>query len=333
MVDDHRQRPLGSEFTPASTAAEVVEGVDLSGKNVVITGGHGGIGLEVTRALSAAGASVVVAARSPVTAAAAVDGLRRVEVEQLDLMDPSSIDGFVARRLATGRPLHILVNAAGVAPPAAIVRDPRGYEAQFATNHLGHFQLTVGLHPALTAAHGARVVTVTSGAHRFSDIRWDDVNFGTGYTPEAAYAQSKTANVLFTVELDHRWRGDGIRSYAAHPGVVVGTKLNGAAGPDALRAQGLIDDAGRPIIIPEHGRKTPQQGAATIVFGAVSPLLADIGGVYLKDSDVSRLDGEAKPMTTDPAEDIPADVAPHAIDARSARRLWELSERMLARCA
>ena len=191
---------------------------------------------------------------------------------------------------------------------------------------MGHFQLTLGLYPALRAAQGARVVSVSSGAQRFSDIRWDDPHFTTGYNSGAAYAQSKTANVLFAVELDRLWAKDGIRGYAVHPGVIVGTKLNSSAGETALRAMGLIDELGQPIIDPERGKKTPQQGASTIVFAATSPLLAEIGGVYLKDNDVSRLDDEAGTVT---ADDIPAEVASHSVDPQSARRLWEMSEQML----
>jgi NAD(P)-dependent dehydrogenase (short-subunit alcohol dehydrogenase family) len=322
----HKQHPIGTGFTAASTADEVIAGIDLSGKNVIVTGGNAGLGLETTRALSKAGATVTVASRHPDRAAAALAGIERVETSQLDLIDPASIDAFATRWLDSGRPLHILVNNAGLPAPAERVLDARGYEAQFATNHLGHFQLTLALLPALRAVNGARVVNVSSGAQRMSDIRWDDPHFATGYDPHLAYAQSKTANVLFAVELDRRWAGDGICGYAVHPGIVVGTSLNSAAGDDALRAMGLIDEAGRPIIDPERGKKTPRQGASTIVFAATSPLLAKIGGVYLKDNDISRLDDEPRPITT---EDTPADIMSHAIDPVSAQRLWELSELLL----
>ncbi|MFD2796186.1 SDR family NAD(P)-dependent oxidoreductase [Promicromonospora vindobonensis] len=324
-----KQQPIGTGFTAASTAADVLAGVDLTGKNVIITGGHSGLGLVATRELTKAGASVTVGSRDLDRAAAAVAGIDRVEVSRLDLMDQASIDAFVARYLDSGRPLHVLINNAGYPAPAEIVRDARGYEAQFATNHLGHFQLTLGLHPALRAAGGARVVTTTSGAQRMSDILWDDPNFTRGgYDPGLAYAQSKTANVLFTVELDRRWSGDGIRAFAPHPGVIATTSFNSATGVQAQRAQGLIDDAGRPVIDPEHGKKTEAQGAATIVFGATSPLLAGIGGVYLNNSDVSQLDDNQPPPT---AQEITADVVSHSIDPSSAERLWALSERLLAR--
>lgn len=322
----HRQHPIGSGFTAAATAADVVKGIDLSAINVIVTGGHAGLGLETTRTLSMAGASVTVGSRDPGRAAAALKGLERVQVSQLDLLDAASIRSFAARYLDSQRPLHILINSAGL-PPEGLMRDKRGYEAQFATNHLGHFQLTLALEPALRAAHGARVVTVTSGAHRFSDILWDDPNFQvTEYSPGRAYAQSKTANVLFSVELDRRWRTDGIRGYAVHPGVVVGTGLNNAVGEESHRAQGLIDDSGRPIIDPKRGKKTPQQGASTIVYAATSPQLVEIGGVYLKDNDISAIDDEPRPMS---AVEPPSEVMSHALDSSAARRLWDLSADLL----
>ena len=322
----HLQHPLRTGFTPASTAADVIRGLNLSGKNALITAGHAGLGLETTRTLSAAGAVVTVASRDPARAATAVAGLPRVTVAPLDLADPPSIDAFVSRWLASARPLHILINCAAAPAPKEVQRDARGYEVQFATNHLGHFQLTLGLLPALRAAHGARVVNVSSGAHRFGEIRWDDPNFTTGYDSRAAYAQSKKANVLFAVELDRRWANDQIRGYAVHPGVVVGTALNSSAGHEALRAMGLIDEAGHPIINPEVGKKTVAQGAATIVFAATSPRLADIGGVYLTNSDIAPLDDRPKPLT---ADSIPTEASSSSIDPKSAERLWELSERLL----
>ncbi|MFK5689422.1 SDR family NAD(P)-dependent oxidoreductase [Ornithinimicrobium sp. LYQ92] len=325
--DAHKQHPIGSGFTASDTAQDVLAGIDLTGRNVIVTGGHAGLGRETTRVLSRAGASVVVGARDPDRAAAGLEGIDGVVIARLDLLDPTSIEQFAARYRDAGRPVHILVNNAGRAP-GELVRDARGYEAQFATNHLGHFQLTTALLPSLRDAHGARVVNVTSGAHRFSDILWEDPHFHvTEYSPGLAYAQSKTANVLFAVELDRRWAAEGIRGYAAHPGVVVGTGLNSAAGEDAHRSQGLVDESGRPVIDPRHGKKTLQQGASTIVFAATSPLLADIGGVYLKDNDISPLDDAPRPMSS---LEPPSEVMSHSIDPLSAHRLWDLSERLLA---
>jgi NAD(P)-dependent dehydrogenase (short-subunit alcohol dehydrogenase family) len=331
----HKQHPLGTGFTAASTADQVLAGagIDLTGTNAIVTGGHVGLGLQATRALAKVGARVTVAVRNPDRAAAALAGIDRVEIGRLDLLDPASIEAFVDRRLDTGHPLHILLNNAGIMG-GPLIRDARGYESQFATNHLGHFELTVGLLPALRAADGARVVNTTSGATRIADIRWDDPNFITGeYDPQLAYAQSKTANVLFAVELDRRLAADGIHGYAAHPGIIVGTNLGSSMPAEQVRAMqqatGLVDEAGRPVIDPERGKKTPQQGAATIVFAATSPLLADIGGVYLRDNDISPLDAAADP-TAEGADLIRSqNVVPHSIDPRSAQRLWDLSEQLI----
>ena len=247
-------------------------------------------------------------------------------------MDPASVEQFTAGYRDTGRPLHILINNAGIMG-GDLVRDARGYEAQFATNHLGHFQLTTGLLPALRTAGGARVVEVSSWGHHLSDIRWDDPHFDTEYEGMAAYGQSKTANVLFAVELDRRWSGDGIRGYSLHPGGIVSTNLGPSFSVDDWRAMGLIDDDGQPIIDPDRDFKTPQQGAATQVFAATNPQLADIGGVYLADNDVAPLEADAAPVAVDfgagPMQTTPG-VTGYAVNPESAERLWELSEKLLA---
>lgn len=321
-----KQHPIGTGFTAASTADDVLRGMDLTGKNVIVTGGHAGLGLETTCALVKAGASVTVGSRDIERAARAVAGLERVEVSRLDLLEPGSISAFTGRWLESHRPLHVLVNNAALPPPRELVRDARGYEVQFAIDHLGHFQLTLGLFPALRAAGGARVVNVSSGAQRFGEIRWDDPHFATGgYKPMVAYAQAKKANVFFAVELDRRWAQEKIRGYAVHPGVVV-HRVNSSMGPEELRAMGLIDETGAPIIDPERGKKTLAQGASTIVFAAASPLLEGLGGVYLKDNDISPLDDESRPLT---ADSIPSEVTSSSIDPYAAQRLWELSERLL----
>ncbi|HYN96621.1 MAG TPA: SDR family NAD(P)-dependent oxidoreductase, partial [Pilimelia sp.] len=281
---------------------------------------------EVSRALAAAGATVTVAARDPQRAAVAVAGIAGLRVEQLDLTDPGSVEAFAQRWLDSGRPLPVLINNAAVLFSPELLRDARGHELSFSTSHLGHFQLTRALLPALRTAGGARVVTVTSGAARVGEIRWDDLDFATGYDPGAAYSQSKRGNVLFTVELDHRYADQGVRAFAVHPGVIIGP---GPFPPDELalyRAQGLVDEDGAAIINPKAGKKTIEQGAATIVFGAASPLLDGLGGVYLKDSDIAVLDDTSRPVT---ADDIPSDANSAMLDPHDACRLWELSERLL----
>ena len=327
----NKQHRIGTGFTAASTAKDVVEGIDLTGRNVIVTAGHVGLGLDTTRALAHAGANVLVASRNPETAAAALAGIDRVEVDRLDLIDPASVEQFAARYRDSGRPLHVLVNNAGIMG-GDLVRDRRGYEAQFATNHLGHFQLTHGLLPALRAAGGARVVEVSSWGHHLSDIRWDDPHFDREYDGMVAYGQSKTANVLFSVELDRRWAGDGIRGYSLHPGGIVATNLGPSFSIDDWRAMGLVDEHDQPIIDPARDMKTPEQGASTSVFAATSPQLADIGGVYLTDNDVAPLEEGARPVVVDmgagPLQTTPG-VTPYAVDPDSAQRLWELSEKLL----
>lgn len=322
-----QQTPLHTPFSAASTADDVLAGLDLTGRTVIVTGGHSRLGHEVTRALAAAGASVTVAARDTARAAEAVADVPGVRVEQLDLADPASIDAFAQRWTAAGTPLHTLVNNAAVLFGPEHRRDARGHELAFSTAHLGHFQLTRALLPALRAARGARVLTVTSGAARIGEIRWDDLDFSTGYDPVAAYGQSKRANVLFTVELDRRTAGDGIRALAAHPGVVIGPGPHAPERLASYRAQGLVDDDGRTVIDPERGKKTVQQGAATIVFGAVSPALDGVGGVYLKDNDVAELDDTQYTLTPDR---IPSMANSAMLDPQDARRLWDLSEQLLA---
>ena len=321
-----QQVPLGTPFSASSTAADVLDGVDLTGQEVIVTGGHGRLGREVTRSLAAAGAAVTVAARDPGRAATAVAGLPGVRVEQVDLTDPGSIEAFAARWLDSGRPLHALVNNAAVLFTPQRRQDARGHELAFSTSHLGHFQLTRALLPALRAAGAARVLTVTSGAARFGVIRWDDPDFTAEYDPGAAYGQSKRANVLFTVELDHRYAAHGIRAFAAHPGVIIGPGPHASQRLDSYRAQGLVDDHGATVIDPQAGKKTIEQGAATLVFGAASPLLNGLGGVYLKDCDIAVLDDEPRPLT---ADSIPADANSAMLDRDDARRLWELSEQLL----
>jgi NAD(P)-dependent dehydrogenase (short-subunit alcohol dehydrogenase family) len=327
-----KQHPIGSGFTAASTAEDVVRGIDLTGFNVIVTAGHVGLGLETTRVLSNAGASVVVAGRDPQRAATALAGIEGVEVDQLDLMDPASVDKFAARYQNSGRPLDILINNAGIMG-GELVRDARGYERQFATNHLGHFQLTNGLLPSLRNADGARVVEVSSWGHHLSDIRWDDPHFQREYDGMVAYGQSKTANVLFAVELDRRWADDGIRGYSLHPGGIVTTNLAPWLTPEDLRAMGLIDDDGQPIVDPDNDMKTVEQGASTTVFAATSPLLAEIGGVFVQNNDIAPLEVGATPIDTDIAAGplrTTVGVTPYAVDPESAQRLWELSERLTA---
>jgi NAD(P)-dependent dehydrogenase (short-subunit alcohol dehydrogenase family) len=306
-----KQAPLPSGYGEATTAREVLGDRRLDGVVAVVTGGYVGVGLETTRALAGAGATVIVPARSPDKARTALAGMPRVELEALDLFDPATVDAFAARFLASGRPLHLLVNNAGImAPPLA--RDRRGYESQFATNHLGHFQLTARLWPALRQANGARVVSLSSRGHAFADVDLDDPNFERrAYDKWKAYGQSKTANALFAITLDERGAVHGVRAFSVHPGAVM-TELSRSIPADELAAIRAAPRNAATFF------KTPAQGAATSVWCTTSPQLGGMGGVYCEDVDI------AVAVPADFA--APSGVRPWAMDRERAERLWKKSE-------
>lgn len=231
------QQGIGSGFGFGSTADDVLDGIDLTGRLAVVTGGYSGLGLETTRALAKAGARVVVPARRPEVAEEALAGLDGVEVDELDLGDLDSVRAFAERFLASGRSVDILIGSAAIMACPETRVGP-GWEAQFATGHLGHFALANRLWPALAADGGARVVSVSSLGHRRSDIRWDDPHWRTGYDKWGAYGQAKTANSLFAVHLDALGRDSGVRAFTLHPGGILtpssatcpGRRWSGSAG-------------------------------------------------------------------------------------------------------
>lgn len=325
----NRQAPINSGFNAASTSKDVIRGIDLTGKYAIVTGGYSGLGLETAKTLAAAGAKVLVPARDVPRALASVAGIPGIEVEQMDLLDPASIHAFAERFLATGRPLHLLINSAGIMA-SPLTRDARGYESQFATNHLGHFQLTRALWPALKQAKGARVVSVSSWGHRYSPVVFDDVNFERReYDRWQAYGQSKTANILFAVELAARGQQDGIAAFSLHPGGILSTGLGKHLDQEELRRMGVIDADGKFVHDPSRQLKTVEEGAATIVWCATSPKLEGLSGVYCENSDVAPLlEADAGVARTG----IPArggGVYSYAVDPAAARQLWALSERLL----
>ncbi|MEV4149926.1 SDR family NAD(P)-dependent oxidoreductase [Amycolatopsis sp. NPDC049691] len=302
------QHKIGSGFGATTTAAEALAGIDLSGKLAVVTGGYSGIGLETTRALANAGAHVVVPARRP---EAVSEGADNVEVDRLDLADLESVRAFADRFLATGRRIDLLIANAGVMACPETRVGP-GWEAQFATNHLGHFALVNRLWPAV--ADGARVVSLSSRGHHYSPIRWDDVQFERGYDKWAAYGQAKTANVLFAVRLDELGAEKGVHAFALHPGGIM-TPLQRHLSREEHIARGWIDEAGNYLV----KFKTPEQGAATTVWAATSPQLAGQGGLYLEDCDVAELAPENAEGLAE------SGVRRYAVDRGEARRLWTLS--------
>jgi NAD(P)-dependent dehydrogenase (short-subunit alcohol dehydrogenase family) len=312
MIESAAQHPIPSGFGPFTTAREVLGARRLDGWNIIVTGGYAGIGLETTRVFAAAGAHVIVPARTPDKARDALEGLANVELAALDLAVPASIDAFAERFLASKRPLHRLVNNAGIMA-ASLTRDARGLESHFATNHLGHFQLTGRLWPALVAAKSARVVTLSSRGHRRAGVDFEDPNFERRpYDKWIAYGQSKSANVLFAVGLDRRGAPHGVRAFSVHPGAIL-TDLVRHMSPEET-AQ-TIETAKKIGVM-----KDVPQGASTSVWCATSAQLDGIGGVYCEDTDIA----EAVPANAE----SPTGVRPWAIDPAAAEQLWTLSERL-----
>ncbi|KJC64332.1 SDR family NAD(P)-dependent oxidoreductase [Agreia bicolorata] len=309
------QHALPSGFTDRSTASDVLEGIDLTGKTAIVTGGYSGLGIETVTALSDAGAHVVVPARRPEVARQALDarGLTTVEVDTLDLSDLDSVRAFAERFVASGRSLDILINNAAImASPEARVGD--GWESQFATNHLGHYVLTNLLWPALVAGGGARVVALSSTGHKLSPMRFDDPQFTSGYDKWQAYGQAKTADSLFAVQLDALGQSHGVRAFAAHPGGIM-TELQRHLPREEMIASGWITEDGTV----NERFKTPAQGAATSTWAATSPQLEGMGGVYCEDCDI------AEPTVAGSPTARFAGVDAHAIDREDAARLWALS--------
>lgn len=303
--------PLTTRFGFATTAAEVLADVDLRGRRAVVTGGASGIGTETVRALAAAGAEVVLAIRHPEAAVPVVAELRSrtgnpdIYARPLDLARLDSVEAFVEAWLG---PLHILVNNAGIMALPKLERSPQGCELQFATNFLGHFALTLGLRRALASATGARVVSVSSSANLMGPVQFDDPHFRfLTYDPYLAYAQSKTAAVLFAVEAARRWAVDGILVNALNPGAIA-TRLQRYTG--GLRT-------------PLEQRKTAEQGAATSVLLAASPHLTSVSGRYFEDCNEAAV-----------VEHRPPDfrgVARYALDGGNAERLWALASDLVGR--
>jgi NAD(P)-dependent dehydrogenase (short-subunit alcohol dehydrogenase family) len=308
-----KQSPIHSGFGAVTTAAEILEGCDLSNTTAIVTGGHSGLGLETTRALTNAGARVVVATRDVEAARAKTNGIPNVEIERLDLSDLTSVHDFAQRFLASDRHIDILIGSAGImACPETRVE--AGWEAQFATNHLGHYALVNLLWPALKGR--ARVVVVSSAGHHQSGIRWNDVQFTQGYDKWLAYGQSKTANALFAVHLDRLGQHEGVRAFSLHPGKIL-TPLQRHLAQDEMIAAGWLDVNGH---LADPTFKTTQQGAATQIWAATAPQLNGMGGLYCEDCEIASLDASEPPSFVG--------VRPYAADPDQAERLWALSAQL-----
>jgi NAD(P)-dependent dehydrogenase (short-subunit alcohol dehydrogenase family) len=308
---------ITTRFGAQSTAGEVASEVDLSARRIVVTGGASGIGIETARALAGAGADVTLAVRDTEAGdrialeIAESEGNANIHVRYLDLADRASVAEFAEEWHG---PLHVLVNNAGVmASPEEHTSE--GWELQFATNHLGHFALALGLHNALAAAGNARIVSVSSSAHRLSPVVFEDIHFERReYDRWLAYGQSKTADVLFAVEATKRWAGDGITANALMPGAIR-TRLQRHVENDPATVA-------RWAAAEREGTfwKSTEQGAATSVLLATSPLLEGIGGRYFEDCNEAPVDDDEGGRTG---------VRSYALDSEAARRLWDVSLSML----
>lgn len=327
------QKPIGSGFNATSTTKDVIKGIDLEGKTAIVTGGYNGLGLEITKTLASAGARVIVPARDIEKAKTNLTGIANIEIETLDLTNPKSIDDFAEKFLTSGRPLHLLINNAGIMW-TPLWRDERGYEGQFSTNHLGHFQLTAKLWTALKEANGARVVNVSSSGHYFSPVHFEDINYNTrAYNKFEAYGQAKTANILFSLELDSKGNQFGVRAYSLHPGLILETNLGRHLTFDDYVALGAVNADGTPNAESEVAMKkilkTTEQGAATTVWAATNPQLQNIGGVYLENVEVAEYDpefyfsGEWKKVRYGMKG-----VAPFALEPEATQKLWAVSEEL-----
>jgi NAD(P)-dependent dehydrogenase (short-subunit alcohol dehydrogenase family) len=304
------QEPVNSPFGYRSTAGEVIDGIDLSGRCVVVTGGYSGIGTETVRAIAAAGAQVIVGARRT---GHALDG--DIAILPLDLADPASIDAFAEAVAGRTDTIDILINNAAIMA-SPLGRDARGYEMQFATNHLGHFQLTARLWPLLLAGGGARVVALSSIGHRLHGLDLDDPNFERrDYDKWLAYGQAKSANALFALQLDKLGESRGVRAFAVHPGGIA-TPLQRHLTMEEQRAMGWYDEDGNV----HEAFKSTEEGAATTVWCAVSPLLEGKGGVYCEDCEVA--------VAADPEKPRAGGYYPHIRDEDLAGKLWTKSEAM-----
>ncbi len=316
---------MSGPFGATSTTDDVLAGVDLGGKRILVTGASAGLGVETARALAARGAHVVGAARDLAKAERATQAVRdqaanggSLELVELDLADLASVRACADALLADGKAFDVIINNAGVmATPLGRTAD--GFETQFGTNHLGHFVLVNRLAPLLKS--GSRVVALSSSGHRFSDVNLDDPNFETtDYTPFGAYGRSKTANALFAVEFDRRHKDRGVRATAVHPGGIHTELGRHMSADDTARMIEQINEANRLSGAAPFEFKTIPQGAATSVWAAVVAKADEVGGRYCEDCHVAALQDDPRAR---------GGVRAYAIDADNAKALWAKSEELV----
>lgn len=316
------QAPIGSGFHAKSTATQVLDGISLAGKNAVVTGGYSGIGLETVRALAGAGAKVTVPARRGEAAEAALGGISGdIEIASMDLGDIASARKFAFDYAETGRPLHILINNAGIMACPETRVGP-GWEAQFGVNHLGHMAMTLGLAQSMQKADGSRLVQLSSVAHVRGDVNWDDPHYKTApYEKWSAYASAKSANALFAKGVDARGKDYGVRAFSVHPGGIF-TPLQRHLPEEEMVALGWKNADGTLPEAIQTMFKTPEQGASTSVWAATAPTLDGMGGVYCEDCDIAQAATEESQRFQHARDWI--------CDPEKAEKLWEMSEVMLA---
>ncbi len=319
--------PINSQLGARSTALDAINGITLSGRTAIVTGGASGLGLETSRALASAGALLTLAVRNLAQGQAAADVLRaeypaaQVSVGLLDLSDLASVREFAADWMATNEKLDILINNAAIMA-CPLTRSRKGWEAQFATNHLGHFVLTTALLPALLKAAqktgDARVVCLSSSGHKIAGVEFDDIHFERReYNKWKAYGQAKSANALMALGLHGRYAGHGITANAVHPGGIM-TGLQKFLSMEEMRALGWLKADDTPLDI----FKNLQQGASTTVWAATASQLTGNGGLYLEDCQQG--------LPAEPGNRA-AGYSPHIADAAAAERLWAVSEALVAR--
>ncbi len=308
-------------FGHDTTTDEVLEGIDLTGKRALVTGASGGLGEETARALASKGAAVTIGARDLAKAQGVADKIKQstgndaVDVLDLELSIPDRVRQAAAEYLSRYDALNILINNAGVMA-CPLTRTPEGWELQLATNHFGHFLFTCLLAPALKNGAPARVVNLSSAGHRLSPVDFDDPHYeNRDYDKWAAYGQAKTANVLFSVELNKRLSGQGVTANAVHPGGIQ-TDLGRHLSPEDIEAlMSQVSGGG------EFDFKTVPAGAATSTWAATSPDLEGRGGLYLEDCHVAEV--------TEGGFGTSEGVVPYAVDAGNGAKLWTLTEKAL----